>query len=99
MRMARARQLFGRWCGPKGALRFTRTHMVATRYDTGQTGRYQLAGYRNRRRGIVVQYLLPDGMHRVVFGNFSRDNSRMVEMAMKRPGYPWRRLGVAWHRC
>ncbi len=99
MRVARVRQLFGRWCGPKGALRFTRTHMIATRYDTGQTGRYQLAGYRNGRRAIVVQYLLPDGMHRVAFGNFSPDNSRMVEMAMKRPGYPWRRLGVAWHRC
>ncbi len=99
MRRARARQLFGRWCGPKGALRFTRTHMVATRYDTGQTGRYQLAGYRNVRRRIVVQYLLPDGMHRVAFGRFSPDNRRMVEMAMKRPGYPWRRLGVAWHRC
>ena len=99
MRIAQVRQLFGRWCGPKGALRFTRTHMVATRYDTGQTGRYQLAGYRNGRRAIVVQYLLPDGMHRVAFGRFSPDNSRMVEMAMKRPGYPWRRLGVAWHRC
>jgi len=98
-RLAGTRQLFGRWCGPKGALRFTRTHMVATRYDTGQTGRYQLAGYRNNRRAIVVQYLLPDGMHRVAFGNFSPDSSRMVEMAMKRPGYPWRRLGVAWHRC
>lgn len=95
----RARQLFGRWCGPKGALRFTRTHMIATRYDTGQTGRYQLVGYRNGRRAIVVRYLLPGGMHRVAFGRFSPDNSRMIEMAMKRPGYPWRRLGVAWHRC
>jgi hypothetical protein len=95
----RAGRLFGRWCGPKGALRFTRTHMVATRYDTGVTGRYQLAGYRDGRQRIVVRYLLPDGMYRVAFGRFSPDNSRMVEMAMKRPGYPWRRLGVEWYRC
>ncbi len=99
MRMARAGQLFGRWCGPKGALRFTRTHLVATRDDTGETGRYQLAGYRDGKRAIVVRILLPDGMHRVAFGRFSSDNSRMVELAMKQPGYPWRRLWVVWHRC
>ena len=99
MRMARVRRLLGRWCGPKGALRFTPTHMVATRDDTGGTGRYKLAGYRDGGRGIVVQILLPDGMHRVAFGRFSPDNSRMVELAMKQPGYPWRRLWVVWHRC
>ncbi len=98
-RLVRVGRLFGRWCGPKGALRFTRTHMVSTRYDTGVTGRYQLAGYRGGGRAIVVRYLLPDGMHRVAFGRFSPDNSRMVEMAMKRPGFPWRRLGVEWRRC
>jgi len=93
------RRLLGRWCGPKGAIRFTRSHMIATRYRTGRTGRYQLAGYHIGPRSIVVQYLLPDGMHRLAFGRFSYDRRRMTEMGAKRPGSPWRRIGSPWHRC
>jgi serine/threonine protein kinase len=94
-----AARLFGRWCGPKGAIRFTRSHMIAKPYNTGQIGRYQLAGYHVGPRSIVVQYLMPDGMHRVAFGRFSSDARRMVEMGNKQPGYPWRRVGAPWHRC
>jgi len=92
-------RLFGRWCGPKGAIRFTRSHMIARPYDTGQVGRYELAGYHLGPRSIVVQYLMPDGMHRLAFGRFSRGGRRMVEMGAKRPGNPWRRVGAPWHRC
>jgi len=94
-----AARLFGRWCGPRGAMRFTRSHMVARRYDNGEVGRFQLAGYHVGPRSIVVQYLMPDGMHRLAFGRFSKGARRMIELAQKQPGYPWRRVGAPWHRC
>lgn len=93
------RRIYGRWCSPRGALRFSGTHMTATRYDTGHTGRYELAGYANFGRRIVVRFLMPDGMHLVAFGRFSFDQQRMFEIANKRPGRPWRRRMLPWHRC
>jgi hypothetical protein len=92
-------RLIGRWCGPRGAIRFTRSHMVARRYDNGEVGRYQLAGYHVGPRSIVVQYLMPDGMHRLAFGRFSLSGRRMIELAGKQPGDRWRRIGAPWHRC
>jgi hypothetical protein len=92
-------RLFGRWCGPRGAIRFTRSHMIARRYDNGEVGRYQLAGYHVGPRSIVVQYLMPDGMHRLAFGRFSLSGRRMIELAEKQPGDRWRRVGARWHRC
>jgi len=92
-------RLFGRWCGPRGAIRFTRSHMISRRYDSGEVGRYQLAGYHVGPRSIVVQYLMPDGMHRLAFGRFSRSGRRMIELAGKQPGDRWRRIGARWHRC
>ncbi|HUT48620.1 MAG TPA: protein kinase [Alphaproteobacteria bacterium] len=94
-----AARLFGRWCGPRGAIRFTRSHMIARRYDNGEVGRFQLAGYHVGPRSIVVQYLMPDGMYRRAFGRFSGDARRMTELAQKQPGYPWRRVAAPWHRC
>lgn len=93
------RRIYGRWCGALGALNFTPTHMAETRYDSGASGRYELLGYVVRGGNVVVQIVMPDGLHRIAFGEFSEDNDRMIEVATKRPGFPWRRLMLPWHRC
>jgi serine/threonine protein kinase len=92
-------RIYGRWCGEMGALHFTPTHMATTSYESGTRGRYELLNYLVRGGNVVVQFAMPDGLHRIAFGRFSDDNDQMIEVARKRPGFPWRRMMLPWHRC